>query len=158
MAFAMVLISITVCIVFIWLYTKEKKESLKLKEELAKNKLYFNILNVWFSQEQRGKKLADYLKKLNYFRVAIYGMNAIGERLYHELINNGIEITCVIDKSPYILGEFLLIGPNETVPQVDVIIVSAEYYIEEVRKNYSNISVPIIGMSEVIGNAFKMNF
>ena len=111
------------------------------------------------AREQKGKSLIPYMKEKNYNSVAIYGMGELGERLYYELTSGGVEVKCVIDQSPYVLGEFKLIKPTEQVPNVDVIIVTAEYYFEDIYSILKeNNDVPIIALSGLIGNAFKMNW
>ncbi len=131
----------------------------RIKKELEKTKLYYRIMDIWFSQEQKGKSLIPYMREKNYKRVAIYGMGELGERLYYELIHGGIEVKCVIDQSPYVLGEFVLIKPTELIPDVDAIIVTAEYYLEDIYNILrKNTNVPIVALSGLIGNAFKMNW
>ena len=131
----------------------------QLEKELEKAKMYYGIMNVWFSQEQRGKSLVPYMKKKGYQKVAIYGMAELGERLYYELTKGGLDVAYVIDQSSYVLGEFELIKPTDVIPKVDVIIVTAEYYFDEVKETLKiDKSTPIIGISTLIGNAFRMNW
>ena len=155
--FICALLIIVICWL-IYIVNKKSREIHRLSEDYEKNKLYFNILNIWFSQFQKGKKISDYLKRNNYNKVAVYGMNALGERLISELDQEGIEVACVIDRSPYILGEFNLIKPDDPLPEIDMIIVAAEYYYNEISQKYSDKNIRIVGVSTLIGNAFGMNF
>ena len=127
--------------------------------ELEKNKMYYKIMNIWFSQEQKGKSIVPYMKRKGYNRVAIYGIAELGERLYYELVHNEIDVVCVIDRSRFVLGEFRLIGPEDQIPDVDVVIVTAEYYFGDIYRNLKNkTKAPIITLSGLIGNAFKLNW
>ena len=130
-----------------------------IAKELEKTQLYYQIMNIWFSQIQKGKSLIPYILRKGYRRVAIYGMAELGERLYYELINGGVEISFVVDQSPYVLGEFNLISPTDRITDVDVVIVTPEYYFDEIVKTLSvDEKTPIIALSTLLGNAFRMNW
>ena len=147
-------------VLFFFIYRKNgEKQNNILQEELEKTRLYYKMLNIWFSQEQIGKKLIPYMKKKGYNHVAIYGMAELGERLYSELLFGGIEVTCIIDKSPYVLGEFKLAKPTDSIINTDVIIVTAEYYFDSIQSELrKNTDTKIISLSTLIGNAFMMNW
>ena len=49
--------------------------------------------------KQEGKSIPQYLKKQNIKNVVIYGMSFLGNRLYYELSENGIEVKYGIDQN-----------------------------------------------------------
>lgn len=55
--------------------------------------------DIWMMTKQEGKSIPEYLKKRNIESVVIYGMSFLGNRLYHELCENGIEVKYGIDQN-----------------------------------------------------------
>lgn len=116
---------------------------------------YFKILNIWLAEKQRDRSVVSYMKKKGYSRVAIYGMRELGERLYDELVDGGIEVAYVIDQSNAVLGDFLLYKPDDELPYVDLIIVTADYYYDEIyQRLHSRVDCPITSISGLLGDAF----
>lgn len=58
----------------------------------------FHILNKWLCLRQRGQSLLPYFEDNLIKKVAIYGMGALGERLYDELKELSIEVSYAIDR------------------------------------------------------------
>jgi len=130
----------------------------KDKNEESKYKLYFNIMNMWLDAKQSGKSVTEYIKKQGYNRIAIYGMKSIGERLYVELMDSDIEVVCVIDQGKNVLGDFLLLSPDDDIPPIDLLVVTADYYFNDIKaKMEKRVSCPIISLSGLLGNAFGRN-
>lgn len=55
------------------------------------------IYDFWMYLNIRGRRIEDYLLDHNYKKIAIYGMNYLGNRLYDELYGGNIEIVFGID-------------------------------------------------------------
>lgn len=93
------------------------------------------VFNQWMIARQEGKSVADYLKEYGYKTVAIYGMSYLGERLYDELRNSGIEVKYAIDRNAEgICTELDVYTPEDDLPEVDLIIVTAVYYYDEIEE------------------------
>ena len=134
------------------------KEKNRLKDECRKMNMYYHIFNLWLDMRQQGKKIDDYMKTQGYKRVAIYGMKELGERLYVELVNAGVEVVCVIDSNKNILGNFPLLSPNDEIPPVDLVIVTASFYFSEIESALNKkVSCPIVSLEGLLGNAFRRN-
>ncbi len=61
--------------------------------------LYEDISNQWDLNKRYGKKIDSHLRKNGICDIAIYGMGTMGERLYNELKDSEITITCFIDRA-----------------------------------------------------------
>ncbi len=128
------------------------------KEEYEKISSYYGLLVVWLEMRQKGKTIVPYMIEKNYKRIAIYGMKELGHRLVDELYGSEIVVKYVIDKSP-VLGEFNVIKPEEEFDEVDAIVVTADYYYDEIKDELSKkCSYPIISLRGLLGNAFGRNF
>lgn len=135
---------------------EESKKKIKQSQMLDKLSLYYQMLNMWLEMKQKGKSIVTYLKQKGINRIAIYGMKELGERLYEEVKNTEIEVVCIIDKTPnLVIGDFMVISPEEEIPQVDAIIVTADYYFQEIEELFkSKVSCPIYSLNGVLGNSF----
>ena len=59
------------------------------QERAEKYLLYYRILNMWLEMKQKGKSGITFLQEKGMKRIAIYGMQELGERLYEEIKNTG---------------------------------------------------------------------
>lgn len=160
----MFLVVISFCMGFscaVLVYKNKRKIEIKNKEE-QHNKLflYFHILNMWMEMRQKGKSAVSFLQKKQIRKIAIYGMKELGERFYEEVKNTDIEVVCIIDKNPQqVLGDFRVISPKENIPKVDAVIVTADYYFAEIKKQMEErVDCPIYSLHGVLGNSFGRNF
>ena len=133
------------------------EEAKLYQEQMDKILLYYNILNMWLEMKQKGKSGIAYLQEKRIKRIAIYGMKELGERFYEEIKNTGIEVVCVIDKNPDdVIGDFVVISPEEEIPDVDAIIVTAEYYFPEISNQLKEkVNCPVYSLLGVLGNSFR---
>lgn len=106
----------------------------------------------WLRLRQEGKTLVEYFEKNNYKTVAIYGMKELGERLYDELENTGIEVRYAIDKNAdSIYADVDVVTPDDDLEPVDVIVVTAIYYFDEIEENLSGkVDYPIISLEDIL--------
>lgn len=130
----------------------------KIMIEGKKWNYYFSILNMWLDLKQQNREIVTYMKERGYLKVAIYGMSDLGNRLFSELKNTGIEVVCVIDRRDNVIGDFMLISPDDEVPEIDLLVVCAEFYYDEIKTFMENkVKCPILSLSGLLGNAFKRN-
>lgn len=120
--------------------------------EAEKFQVFFQLLNKWLSLKQQKKEIADYLKKRNYKKIAIYGMGQIGERLFEELKDSEIEVIYGIDRNKNVFdGDIDIYDPEETLPYVDAVIVTAvTYYKEIVMLLRRKVECPIESLENII--------
>lgn len=126
-------------------------------EEEMKNKMlkYYVTLNNWIGKKQKNINLSSYFEKVGYNSVAIYGMKEVGERLYEELKDTKTEVKYAVDQNAEsIYADIDVYSPDDDLPEVDVIVVTATYYYNSILNNIKDkISCPIISLDDVIAGA-----
>ena len=126
-------------------------------EEEMKNKMlkYYVTLNNWIGKKQKNINLSSYVEKMGYNSVAIYGMKEVGERLYEELKDTKTEVKYAIDQNAEsIYADIDVYSPDDDLPEVDVIVVTATYYYNSIlNKIKDKIACPIISLDDVIAGA-----
>lgn len=126
-------------------------------EEEMKNKMlkYYVTLNNWIGKKQKNINLSSYFEKMGYNSVAIYGMKEVGERLYEELKDTKTEVKYAVDQNAEsIYADIDVYSPDDDLPEVDVIVVTATYYYNSILNNIKDkIACPIISLDDVIAGA-----
>ena len=133
-----------------------KKIDGKLIEEAKdmsdKHLSLFLMMNGWVKIKQNGKNLLDYFVRNNYNRIAIYGMSYVGETLLKELSGSEVEVVYGIDKNAEIIDqEFKVITMENPLEEVDVIVVTAITFYDEIEEKLSKkIDCPIISLEDIL--------
>ena len=113
---------------------KSNKEVQKWRGLSSKHLEMIKLYDQWLATKQEGKSVADYLKSEGIKTVAIYGMSFIGQRLYEELRGTGIEVKYGIDKNwDKIYADIDMVTPEDDIEEVDVIIITAFYFFNEIE-------------------------
>ena len=105
-----------------------------IDSEFEKKIMYFNILKLWFWAEMNEYSVSEYIRSNYGNTVAIYGMTDLGELLYQRLKKDGVLVKYIVDKNPNVLCDCKLFSPEDDLPEIDVIIVTSEYYYTEIRE------------------------
>lgn len=131
--------------------TMEKKAR-KAQNMSDKHLALFLMMDQWVKVKQDGKNLADYFEKQNYKTIAIYGMSYAGERLCEELKNSNITIKYAIDKNAASLySEVEILSPEDTLEEVDAIIVTPIFFMDEIEEMLSKkVDCPIISLEDIL--------
>lgn len=129
--------------------------SKKIKELLdghAKVHELYMAFDQWLRIRQEGKTLVEYFERNEYKTVAIYGMKELGERLFDELEGSGIEVRYIIDKkADAIYADVDVITPEDDLEPVDVIVVTALYYFDEIEEMLSDkVDYPIVSLEDIL--------
>ncbi len=121
-----------------------------------RNHALYLMMNSWLILEQKRKSFAEYFQNHNYNKIAIYGMSNMGERLYDELLGSNIKIEYGIDKNAKrIFTDLKIYEPRDELKEVDVIVVTAINYFDDIRDELSKkINCPIISIKEIIDEIF----
>ncbi len=129
-----------------------KKLIRKDNQNFKKLTLYYHILNQWVSLKQKKKTVVEYFERNNYKTVAIYGMKELGELLLFELENSEIDVRCIIDQDPiFINKKTSVLHPDDIIPDVDVIVVTASYYFREIEKKMKQkINGDVVSIDDVV--------
>lgn len=130
-------------------YEKEIRVLWAVKQSNISSKL---LLVEWVKLRDRGKEIAGYLTSCGIRRVGIYGIAEVGELLWEELENAGIEVAYGIDRSRTAYGK-KTVRPEEVQADVDAVIVTVFYYFSEIYDVLNQRlcgTVPILGLDEII--------
>lgn len=128
------------------------KETDQQRERAMKNAAVIDALARWVSILQDGKKLSDYFEARNYKTVVIYGYHYIGERLYGELTENGIEVKYAIDQNRNnVKAEIKVKSMEDDLEEVDVVVVTPVFYFNSIAEKLEEIfDCPIVSFDEVL--------
>lgn len=123
-----------------------------LHEVTEKLSEFYNILLQWVSIKEKGLSIADFIILNGYHTIAIYGMKELGELLYEELKNKNIEIKYVIDRNKeFIMIDVPVLTPDEKIPSVDAIIVTAVHYFSEIKELLNKkIKCPVYSLEDIV--------
>lgn len=124
----------------------------RLREESAKHLDLYMLMNDWVHLYQNNKLISSYFKKNNFRRIAIYGMNYVGETLLYELKHSDIEVVVGIDRNAANLSsEIELITPDKFNHEIDVVVVTSIAYFDAISDQISDIvNCPIVSIEDVI--------
>lgn len=128
------------------------EEKDKMKSMSDKHLALFLMMNQWVKVKQEGKSLAEYFKKNNYCRIAVYGMSYAGETLVDELKGTEIEVAYGIDKNvDRICSDVDILSPEENLGEVDAVVVTALTFFDEIEQKLSEkVDCPIISLEDVL--------
>lgn len=128
---------------------KKENEIQKMSE---KHLALFLMMNQWVKVKQEGKSLVKYLKEQGYRNIAIYGMSYAGETLVEELRNTDIHVVYGIDKNAdSIYSDISIVSIDDKLQKVDVIIVTAITFFDEIEETLSKkINCPIISLEDIL--------
>lgn len=104
-----------------------------LNEELMRYKSNFEILSKLDEIKRSGRSLDEYFIKNRYRSVAIYGMGAVGKRIYDELKDSDVvELRYGIEKLNYNIKFPLEIRMfrEDDLPRVDAVIITTAHEYE----------------------------
>lgn len=121
-------------------------------KEYEREKRLCNLFREWVIIKIEKKEICDYLWENGYREVALYGMNYVGEILLQDLGQSEIKVKYAIDKNAkYIRTGVTMIKPDEKLPEVDMVIVTAIAYFDEIKDNLSKkISCPIVSLEDIL--------
>ena len=124
------------------------KQLNKQSELSQKHLALYMLMNQWVQVKQDGKSLDSYFEKYEYKKIAVYGMNFVGQTLCKELEGSHIQISYAIDKNAEnIYADFDVVTLEDNLEDVDAVIVTPIYYFDEIEEQLaSKMSCPIISM------------
>lgn len=138
------------------------KSSKKIKEmEIIHQKVHelYMAFDQWLQIRQEGKTLVEYFLQHNYKTVAIYGMKELGEHLCEELKDSGVTVCYAIDKNAdavYVDADMDVVTPDDELAPVDVIVVTAITYFDEIEDMLSEkVDSPIISLEDILDEVWK---
>ncbi len=130
-----------------------KKIITRLKDENIKKQEFYNVFYEWMKIHNSGRKLSEYFMDHGYRRIAVYGMMELGELICDELNGDGnVSVEYVIDRDKR--GEYkglCVLSPDDDLPDIDVIVVTAIHYLNEIEEAMKDrVKCPIISLEDVV--------
>ena len=132
---------------------KNLNEKLKYQNNMSNKHLsLYLMMNQWVNVKQENKSITEYLEKNGYREIAIYGMNYVGETLVKELENSNVKIKYGVDQNAEnIYMDVDILKPDDDLPQVDAIIVTAITFFEGIAESLSQkVDCPILSMEDIL--------
>lgn len=120
----------------------------------------YDTLTKWLNVRIRGGSLGENMRAKGIERVALYGVNGLGEQAYRDIKASGIEIVCFIDKNGSRCGAekegvpVFSLEQLEQVPEKCYILVTPEYYFREIMTDLLDRGISlerIISLSMLLG-------
>lgn len=137
----------------IFITVKKMKKLLDMfGAENKKNRALCNMLSEWLTVKVEKKSICDYLRSNGCNVIAIYGMNYIGEILLKDLKDGDIEVKYAVDKNAdCIKTEIDVLKPDDKLPAVDAVVVTAIASFDEIKANLNKkVQCPILSLKEII--------
>lgn len=134
---------------------KFAERSIRRWRELAdKNLALFLLMNKWMKTKQGSRHIREYFEENNYKSVAVYGMSHVGKCLLEELKDCGVQIKYAVDRNGAAVNSDIEIYTLEdALPEVDVMIVTAVYYFNEIRNDLKDkVTYPIVSLEDILFN------
>lgn len=136
----------------VYVGVQEEKRLDKMEDLNKKQICFYNLLIEWLGLKQQGVNLKEYFEFNGYKSVAVYGMKEFGERLVEELKDTGIEVKYVVDRNKdAVVTSLPKYTPDEELPEVDVMVVTAVYYYSDIAEEMEEkVTFPIVSLEDVV--------
>lgn len=125
------------------------------EKKLEQYRSYWTILDKWLLLKEKDCSLVEYLRKMDWKDIAIYGIGMIGHHLISEVQDSSIHILYGIDgKGDAIKIGFPVYTIEDELPKADVIIVTVEHEYKTIREILKNkTECRIVSIASVIEGA-----
>lgn len=128
------------------------KRSGKNAELAQKHLQLYLLMNQWVKVKQKNKSIVEYLRDSGYKKIAVYGMNYVGETLIDELKGSDIRVVYGIDKNASdIYSDIDVVTPDEELANVDAVIVTPITFFSEIEDMLSlKMDCPILSIEDIL--------
>lgn len=123
------------------------------KEQAEKNRAMFILMNQWANIRQDGRSLEEYFLKNGYYRIAVYGMGVLGQRLIKELNNSRIQIAYGIDKNrDMVYTDLKVVTMEDELKKVDAVVVTVVKEFDAIQeKLLKKMQCQVIAIEDILG-------
>lgn len=123
----------------------------EIRKTSDKHLALFFLMNQWVKLKQEKKMISTYFLEHGYKRVAVYGMSYVGKTLIDELKDSEVEIVCGIDRREGIYSELQVVSADEFCEKVDVVVVTAITFFDEIRQKIAEkTACPVISLEDIL--------
>lgn len=123
---------------------------------MAWEKKYLDMMNQWLILKQEGKSIINYLDKLGYHTVAVYGMALYGRHIIRELQGTNIVVAYGMDrKNKKAYKGIEVLQPVGELPYADVIINSVIHDHMNIKNTLANITdIPVLCLEDIVFDSY----
>lgn len=122
-----------------------------LREGKEKFGHYLELMDKWMSLMETGENVDSRLKRLGVSSVLIYGFGILGRHLVTALYESDVKVVGIIDKKKNRLNmKCSIYLPTDDLPTCDAVIITAEYYLYEIKEVLSGKKLRLLTMSELL--------
>ncbi|WWR16295.1 hypothetical protein V1224_02235 [Lachnospiraceae bacterium JLR.KK008] len=128
-------------------------KQVKRKSEFAEKHLaLYLLMNQWVQVKQDGKSLVSYFEEKGYHKIAVYGMNYVGQTLCRELENSSVTVQYAIDQNAEtICADCPVVRLEDELEEVDAIVVTPIYYFDEIEeKLMDKVDCPVVSVEDIV--------
>ena len=130
---------------------QERDELVGIKAHVDKFEHYLNILDFWMNLRENGVKLENWFIENDYRNIGLYGYGVLGKHLLRELEESSIIVSYLVDRQKNSLRAALpMYLPEDSLPEADLIVVSATFYYDDIYRQLKNNGVKNIVSLEYI--------
>ena len=116
-----------------------------------KFRIMYQMVERWMRIKQSDRTLVKYFEAHGYKNIAVYGMADIGKLLINELKNSSITVAYGIDKNINASSVVEVFAPEESLKDVDAVVVTAIAYFDEIERMLSaKMKCPIISLEDLV--------
>lgn len=131
------------------------KELRAVQKQSDKYEKYLNLMDVWMNLREASISLDSYFLAHHYARVAIYGYGILGRHMESELCGTDINLVGIIDKKKEKLQTKLPVySPEETLPEMDVLVITSYFFYNEIVKELGERPFKIIPIDTIINQIY----
>ena len=131
-------------------YEQQKKRKLQSPSIFE---LGFHIFNKWMKLKHEGKSLQKYFDDNRIKTVAVYGLGALGTRLYEDLSKLDVQVAYAIDRNAanIQIDGLKIVTLEEELEKVDAIIVTPIQFFYEIEADLEKKSkADIISLEDIV--------
>jgi len=112
---------------------------------------HVRILCEWINAKNQNHLIQNYFHDENIKSIAIYGMSHLGITLLYELMGTDINILYAIDRNPNLDVPIKVYSPDDELPVVDAIVVTAFTFFDDIETNLKRkVNYRIISLEDIV--------
>ena len=119
----------------------------------------FKVMCQWMNQKNEKHKISEWIRRVNWNKVAIYGMGNMGKALLKELEADEVKVLYGIDRNAEkIEAGIPVYRLTDKLERVDGIIVTAITFYEEIERELQNeLDIPVVSLKDILDEIECLN-
>ena len=131
----------------------KRRDLQKARKDAAKYLTLFRGINQYLVTKQMDKHIKTYFVENGMTKVALYGMSHIAQRIIDDLSGSEIQVVYGIDqRADRITSDVKIYKPTESLPETDVIVVTAYDFDIIAEALQDKVECPIISYEDIVFN------